>query len=282
MCFIFQEDSMAQFLSSQTTIRYWQRVRATVPLVHCMTNNVVTNWTANALLAAGVSPAMVVEDSEAEVFAAIASALLINVGTLQTAQAQAMAKAVASARRAGKPWVLDPVAAGVLPYRTAFCRGLLNEMPTVVRGNPSEILALAGEAAQGRGADSTHGSDEALAAAKRLAVEAKTIVAVTGATDYITDGERTLRVDNGHPLLQRVTGTGCSLSALVAAYVSTASDKNEAMEAAASACAVFAIAGEIAAQKALERSEGPGSFAVYLLDALAALDGATIERRIRS
>ncbi|MDR2017251.1 MAG: hydroxyethylthiazole kinase [Burkholderiales bacterium] len=273
---------MAQFLSSQTTIRYWQRVRATVPLVHCMTNNVVTNWTANALLAAGVSPAMVVEDSEAEVFAAIASALLINVGTLQTAQAQAMAKAVASARRAGKPWVLDPVAAGVLPYRTAFCRGLLNEMPTVVRGNPSEILALAGEAAQGRGADSTHGSDEALAAAKRLAVEAKTIVAVTGATDYITDGERTLRVDNGHPLLQRVTGTGCSLSALVAAYVSTASDKNEAMEAAASACAVFAIAGEIAAQKALERSEGPGSFAVYLLDALAALDGATIERRIRS
>jgi hydroxyethylthiazole kinase len=224
---------------------------------------------------------MLSDPSEAETLAAVASALLINVGTLHTAQAQAMTAAVASAQRAGKPWVLDPVAVGLLPLRTELCRDLLRENPTVIRGNPSEILALAGETAQCRGADSTQGSDEALAAAKHLASEVKTIVAVTGASDYITDGERTLRIDNGHPLLQRVTGTGCALSALVAAYVSTASNKGEALEAAASACAVFSVAGEEAAQKTLDRNEGTGSFAVYLLDALTTLDETTLERKMR-
>ncbi|MDR0769796.1 MAG: hydroxyethylthiazole kinase [Burkholderiales bacterium] len=273
---------MAQLLSSQTAFAYWQRVRAAVPLTLCLTNNVVTNWTANVLLAAHASPAMLDDESESEVLASVASALLINVGTLNAMHAQAMLKATASARRSGKPWVLDPVAAGLLPFRTTLCHRLLGDAPTVIRGNPSEILALAGEAAQSRGADSAHDSDEALPAAKHLATEAKTVVVVTGATDYITDGERTLRVDNGHPLLQRVTGTGCALSALVAAYVSTAVDKKEVMEAAASACAVFAVAGEMAAEKALDRNEGPGSFAVYLLDALAVLDGVALERRMRS
>ncbi|MDR2243838.1 MAG: hydroxyethylthiazole kinase [Burkholderiales bacterium] len=271
---------MAQLLPSQTAIHYWQRVRSTVPLTLCLTNNVVTNWTANVLLAAHASPAMLDDDSEAEALAAVASALLINVGTLNATHAQAMTKAVASAKRAGKPWVLDPVAVGLLPLRTALCRNLLRENPTVVRGNPSEILTLAGETAKCRGADSTQGSEEALMAAKHLALEAKTIVAVTGASDYITDGERTWRIDNGHPLLQRVTGTGCALSALVAAYVSTASNKSEVLEAAASACAVFSVAGEEAAQKTLDRNEGTGSFAVYLLDALAMLDEITLEKRM--
>jgi hydroxyethylthiazole kinase len=176
--------------------------------------------------------------------------------------------------------VLDPVAVGLLPLRTELCRDLLHEKPTVIRGNPSEVLTLAGEVARCRGADSTQRSDEALAAAKHLAVEAKTIVAVTGAVDYITDGERTLRIDNGHPLLQRVTGTGCALSALVAAYVSTASNRNEVLEAAASACAVFSVAGEEAAQKTFDRNEGTGSFAVYLLDTLATLDETTLEKRM--
>ncbi|MCL2297146.1 MAG: hydroxyethylthiazole kinase [Proteobacteria bacterium] len=271
---------MAQLLSSQTAVCYWQRVRTATPLVFCMTNDVVTNWTANVLLAAGASPAMLSDPSESEALAAVASALSINVGTLHVAQAEAMKKAVASAQRAGKPWVLDPVAVGLLPLRTELCRDLLRESPTVIRGNPSEILVLAGEASQGRGADSTQSSDEALAAAKHLALGAKTIVAVTGASDYITDGERTLRIDNGHPLLQRVTGTGCALSALVAAYVSTALNRSEALDAAASACAVFSIAGEEAAQKALDRNEGSGSFAVYLLDALTTLDETTLEKRM--
>ncbi|MDR2710440.1 MAG: hydroxyethylthiazole kinase [Burkholderiales bacterium] len=268
-------------LSFQTVARYQQRVRAVAPLVHCMTNEVVTNWTANVLLAAGASPAMLADVQEAEAFAAVASALLINLGTLHQAQMQAMAAAVTSTQRAGKPWVLDPVAVGMLPLRTPFCRELLHEKPTVIRGNPSEILALAGEAASVRGPDSTQGSDEARPSAERLARELKTIVSVTGATDYITDGERTLAVNNGHPLLQRVTGTGCALSALVAAYVSTASSKNEILEAAASACTVFAVAGKAAAQKALDRNEGPGSFAVYLLDALATLDETTLESKMQ-
>ncbi|MCL2871751.1 MAG: hydroxyethylthiazole kinase [Betaproteobacteria bacterium] len=270
---------MAQHLSFQTAARYQQRVRATAPLVHCMTNEVVTNWTANVLLAAGASPAMLADASEAEVFAAIASALLINLGTLHVAQTQAMTAAVDATRRSGKPWVLDPVAVGVLPLRTRFCHDLLGEKPTVIRGNPSEILALAGEASEVRGPDSTQGSDDALTAAERLARDVKTIVAVTGATDYITDGKRTIRVDNGHPLLQRVTGTGCALSALVAAYVSTASNEAEVLEAAASACAVFSVAGEEAAQ--LAHHKGPGSFAVYLLDALATLDEAILERKMQ-
>jgi hydroxyethylthiazole kinase len=277
----FSRGLMAQLLSSQTAIRYWQRVHAAVPLTLCITNNVVMNWTANVLLAAGASPTMLSDPSESETLAAVASALLVNVGTLHASQAQVMVKAVASAQRAEKPWVLDPVAVGLLPLRTELCRDLLHKKPTVIRGNPSEILALAGEASQCRGADSTQSSDEALAAAKRLAFEAKTIVTVTGAVDYITDGEHTLRIDNGHPLLQRVTGTGCALSALVAAYVSTALNRNEVLEAAASACAVFSVAGEEAAQKALDRNEGPGSFAVYLLDALAALNETTLERRMR-
>lgn len=272
---------MAQHLLFQTAARYQQRVRATAPLVHCLTNEVVTNWTANVLLAAGASPAMLADSSEAEVFSAVASTLLINLGTLHVAQTRTMAAAVDATRRSGKPWVLDPVAVGVLPLRTKFCHTLLREKPTVIRGNPSEILALAGEASEVRGPDSTQGSDEALAAAERLAREVKTIVAVTGATDYITDGARTIRVDNGHPLLQRVTGTGCALSALVAAYVSTASNEDEILEAAASACAVFSVAGEEAAQKALARHEGPGSFAVYLLDALATLDEATLENKMQ-
>lgn len=242
-----------------------ERVRARTPLVHCLTNSVVTAFTANALLALGAAPAMVVAAEEVAEFAAIASALLVNIGTLDAPQARAMELAVEAAVRAGTPWVLDPVAVGFLAYRTAFARGLVTRQPAAIRGNASEILALAGEEGGGRGVDSTQASDAALDAAHRLARSTGAVVAVTGSTDFITDGERTVALLGGHPLLQRVTGTGCALSALVAAFLAGAPDR---LFAVAAACACMKRAGE----RAAAQSAGPGSFAVAVLDALSSLE----------
>jgi hydroxyethylthiazole kinase len=249
-----------------------QRLRAAAPLVHCLTNSVVTAFNANALLAVGAAPAMVVEPVEAAAFAAIAGALYVNVGTLSALQATSICAAVASAVVAGTPWTLDPVAVGALAWRSEFCAELLEQHPTAIRGNASEILALAGAGGGGRGVDSTADSMGALDAAQRLAARTGAVVAVTGATDYITDGDSVLSVCGGDALLQRVTGTGCSLSALVAAFNAGAGDR---LAATAAACALMKLAGETAARTSL----GPGSFAVALLDALASTDAAALAAR---
>ncbi len=157
------------------------------PLVHCMTNDVVQTFTANTLLALGASPAMVIETEEASQFAAIASALLINVGTLTQPRAQAMSAAVEQAQT---PWTLDPVAVGALDYRRRFCVELLSHKPTAIRGNASEIMALAGVANGGRGVDTTDAAANAIPAAQTLARETGAIVVVTGEVDYVTDGHR--------------------------------------------------------------------------------------------
>ncbi|MGL6071766.1 hydroxyethylthiazole kinase, partial [Craterilacuibacter sp.] len=196
----------------------------------------------------------------------------VNVGTLDAAQRDAMLVAVASANTAGTPWVLDPVAAGVLPFRTAFCRELLRCRPAVIRGNASEIRALAGEAGQGRGVDSLDASEAALDAAQRLSRDSGALVIVTGATDYLCDGEAMLAVSGGHARLQQVTGTGCSLSALVAAACALAGERLPAL---AAVCALMKLAGE----RAAAASVGPGSFAVALLDEIAAIDGAALQAR---
>lgn len=187
------------------------------PLVHCMTNDVVQTFTANVLLAIGASPAMVIDPDEASQFAAIADALLINVGTLTVERAEAMRAAARSATQAGKPWTLDPVAVGALTLRTEFCRELLALQPAAVRGNASEIMALAGVSGGGRGVDTTDTAAAALPAAQALARQLNTVVAVTGEVDYVTDGQRIRMVTGGDPLMTRVVGTGCALSAVVAA-----------------------------------------------------------------
>ena len=156
------------------------------PLVHCMTNDVVQTFTANVLLAVGASPAMVIDPQEASQFAALADALLINVGTLTVDRAQAMRAAALSAQNAGKPWALDPVAVGALTLRSAFCHELLSLQPAAIRGNASEIMALAGMSAGGRGVDTTDTAAAALPAAQALARQINTIVAVTGEVDYVT------------------------------------------------------------------------------------------------
>lgn len=237
------------------------RLRAAAPLVHCLTNEVVQSITANVLLAIGASPAMIVAEEEVADFAAIAGALLVNVGTLYPARLAAMRSAVAAAQRAGTPWTLDPVAAGVLGYRTEALRQLMAQGPAAIRGNASEILALAGAAAGGKGVDSTAASAAAIEAAQALARSTGAVVAVTGAVDYVTDGARTWAVPGGDPLMTRVVGTGCALSAVVAAFTAGAPDR---LAAVAAACAVMSRAGEIAARAAA----GPGSFLPAFLDAL--------------
>ncbi|EOV9672473.1 hydroxyethylthiazole kinase [Cronobacter turicensis] len=237
--------------------------RRHAPLVHCITNDVVQNFTANVLLALGASPAMVVDAEEAAQFAAIADALLINLGTLTRPQQQAMRAAIDSACAAGKPWTLDPVAVGALTLRTEFAQEILARRPAAIRGNASEIRALAGESGGGRGVDATESAHQARKAACLLARRSGAVVAVTGEVDYIIDGERTLAVEGGTAMLTRVVGTGCALSAVVAACCALPGDR---LENVATACWLMKRAGE----QAQAISRGPGSFASALLDSLHA------------
>jgi hydroxyethylthiazole kinase len=251
-----------------------QRVRDTSPLVQCLTNSVVTNFTANVLLAAGAAPAMVDIVGEAGPFAEIASGVLLNLGTLPSGQPDAMREAAAAAARVGTPWVLDPVAVGSLPVRTVLAEQLVALRPTVVRGNPSEIIAVAGLGGGGRGVDATAGVEDAAAAASALAERTGGMVAVSGPVDLVVGGGRSIRVANGDPLLTRVTGGGCALGALMAAYVADADDR---LAGTAAAVAHYTVAAELAA----EQSQGPGSFAVAFLDALAAVTPEIVAERAR-
>jgi hydroxyethylthiazole kinase len=236
---------------------------ASAPLVQCLTNTVVANFTANALLAAGASPAMVEVPGEAGPFARIASAVLVNLGTPHAEQRRAMVEAATAAGEAGTPWVLDPVAVGSLPVRTELAHRLLALRPTVVRGNPSEVLALADRGTGGRGVDATATAADAADAADHLAREHGCVVTVSGPADLVTDGDRACWLEGGHPLLTEVTGGGCALGALVAASLADEPD--------AYAATVRAVTrwGDAAA-RAAKAAAGPGSFAVALLDELAA------------
>lgn len=245
-----------------------EELRAAPPLTHCITNAVVTGFTANVLLAIGAAPAMVDIVGESEMFASVASGVLINLGTPTPEQRAASREAVAGAAAAGTPWVLDPVAIGMLPVRTALAQELAAQRPTAIRGNASEILALAGAGTGGRGVDATDATDAAVDAAFALAQRHGSVVAVSGPVDLITDGERIIRIANGDEMLTRVTGGGCALGAVMAAFLGTARGTGtDAVTAVAAASLVYTIAAERAASV----SAGPGSFAVALLDALAAI-----------
>lgn len=258
----------------------WTRLTAVheqAPLIHNITNFVVMNNTANALLALGASPAMIHATDEVEDFVTVSQALVVNIGTLYSEQVAACKLAAARAKAVGVPWILDPVGVGATPYRRAVAASLLRWGPTVIRGNGSEILTLAQHTqvgTTGRGVDSLDASDTALAAAQRLAAESHAVVAVTGVVDYVTDGERVVEIHNGHPLMARVTGLGCSATAVIGAFLAVESD---AFAATVAALAVFSVAGEVAAGWAA----GPGSLQVALLDALYTLDEATLQTHLR-
>ncbi len=249
-------------------------LRERAPLVQCLTNIVVAQWTANVLLATGAAPAMVDNPHEAGAFAAIAGGVLINLGTPYDDTTTGMAAAVASAGESGTPWVLDPVAAGVAQWRTGVARSLLESAtPRIIRGNASEILALAGGIG-GKGVESVDSPEAALDVARGLALRHGTTVAVSGAVDHVTDGHRLVRIANGHPLMTRVTGVGCALGALMAAFCAVVQD---GVLAATAATAVLTVAADEAALV----SRGPGAFAVALLDALDALCPEVLAANVR-
>ena len=262
-------------IDAAATSRCLDAIRERRPLIHNITNLVVTNTTANALLALGASPAMVEGADEVEEFVAKSAALVVNLGTMSADRAAAMRLAVAAARRADVPWVLDPVAVGVMRYRSWLARDLLTHAPAAIRGNASEILNLEGGAdGMAHGVDSTAGSAAAVAAAQRLARATGAAVGVTGAIDYVTDGSRTIGIHNGDAMMARVTGLGCTATAIVGACLAVEQDRFAAV---AHGLAVTAVAGEIAAA----RAHGPGSLQLEFYDALYRLDAATLEERIR-
>ena len=188
-------------------------MRNTRPLVQCLTNNVVTQVTANVLLAAGATPAMCDTPEESAAFASVASGVLINPGTPSAEQYAGMRQAILGANSVGTPWVLDPVAAGALPHRTAFSREILAYRPAAIRGNASEIAALAGVGAGGRGVDATDEVEATIPAARDLSAQTGGVVAISGAQDVIVSTRRVTRLVSGHPMMQLVIGTGCSLGA---------------------------------------------------------------------
>jgi hydroxyethylthiazole kinase len=242
-----------------------KQVRETKPLVHNITNFVVMNFTANLLLAAGASPVMAHAENEVEEMVSFAKALVLNIGTLDDAWIAAMLKAGRKASALGVPIILDPVGAGATRLRTDAAKRILAETRvTLVRGNASEILALGGTASKARGVDSADSVDAAAGRAVRLAQELGVPVAITGAVDFITDGKRVVRVANGHPLMGRVTGTGCGATAIIGAFAGVDSDP---VSAAATALAYYGLAGEYAADGAA----GPGTFMIRFIDALHAL-----------
>lgn len=237
-------------------------IRAVHPVVLSFTNSVAQALTANMLLAVGACPVMLKDRSEAEnLLEAGCGGMLVNVGTLTAAQATHMLDAATAAHENGVPWVLDPVAAGILEFRTAVCGELLTRHPSIIRGNASEIMALAGHAATARGTDSTLPSADAVEAAQELAERTQAVVLVTGEVDYVADGSTLRAISGGHPLMTRVAGVGCGLGALAAACLACAPNAQDA------AVAASCILGD-AGLRAAGRAGTVGSFATALLDEL--------------
>jgi hydroxyethylthiazole kinase len=237
------------------------------PLVQCITNYVSMDLAANLLNAAGASPAMVHDAREAGEFAGISQAVVANIGTPSPGWADGMLAATTVAQQRGTPWVLDPVAVGATSYRRELAEQLLSHRPTVVRGNAGEILALAGVAGAGRGVDSADTpATDVSEQAQRLAAELDCVVAVTGSSDLVTDGSRTVIIDGGDPRAPMITALGCSATALVAGCCAVDDDP---LAATAAALAMITVAIEAAGRQA----DGPGSLRWRLLDELAATTG---------
>jgi hydroxyethylthiazole kinase len=232
------------------------RLRTVSPRVHCITNAVAQNFTANALLAAGCMPSMTLSPEEIAAFVARSGALLVNLGTFDRERRQATAIAIETASQNKVPWLLDPVFVDRSTPRAAFARELIALAPNTVRLNHAEFSALAG-------------SEPTRAALVAYARDRKVVIGLSGETDLVTDGERVAMIGNGHPLMAKVTAMGCAASALMAACLAVEPD---AWRASAAALAMIGVAGELAAAKA----EGPGSFAVAIIDALHNLDGPTL------
>jgi hydroxyethylthiazole kinase len=250
-------------------------VRNNSPLVHNITNYVVMNNTANALLAVGASPIMAHAIEEVEEMVHISGALVINIGTLSAQWVAAMEKAMIKAKALDKPIVLDPVGAGASQFRNQVLKRLLESAPpTIVRGNASEILATLSSSGKTKGVDATDSSESAIETGKTLSDMTGGTVVISGAIDYIINGDLKYTVANGDPLMTKVTGLGCTATALNGAFAAVQKDHSRA---AFSAMAVMGIAGEMAKRI----SQGPGSFQMHFLDALYQMNEDDIRKYFR-
>ena len=265
---------MAVELSAQDIWNDVKRIREVSPLVHNITNYVVMNTTANALLAIGASPVMAHAQDEVADMVGIASALVINIGTLSPDWIVAMKKAMAVAAAKGTPIILDPVGAGATAFRTQTCHDLLEQtQPTVIRGNASEIMALIDSTIQTKGVDSSIDITP-VKATQSLASRHSCVVVVSGERDLIADERSCVYVDNGHPMMPKVTGLGCTASALMGAFAAV---QPNPLLAAAHTMAVMGICGEIAA----ERASGPGSLQMHFIDSLYQLSEHQLKDRLK-
>ncbi|UCG11908.1 MAG: hydroxyethylthiazole kinase [Deltaproteobacteria bacterium] len=252
-----------------------EKVRKERPLVHNITNFVVMNFTANTLLAMGASPVMAHAVDEVEEMVSFARAFVINIGTLSEPWIEAMFKGGRKANELGIPIVLDPVGSGATSLRTTTFRKLIKELNlAVVRGNASEILSVASDEIRTKGVDAAHDAGQALETARSVAKEIGSVAAITGRIDLITDGDTVIRCNNGHPLLGRVTGTGCAATTTIAAFAGVTDDR---LEATSAGLAFFGLAGELAAA----RANSPGSFMVSLVDALYEISPQEFQARAR-
>lgn len=255
------------------------QMRAARPLVQNITNYVSMDIAANALLAVGASPAMVHAPEESPQFVALAGALVVNIGTLSADTAHAAQIATTAARQLGRPWLFDPVGVGATDYRNDVATELMENRPTILRGNASEVMAIARLAgltttsAAPRGVDSANTTTEAEQLCVELAQRAGCVVVATGEIDIATDGKQIVRLANGSPLMTRVTALGCSLSSVMGAFMAIAPP----LDAAVAALAVYGVAGDMAA----EIAQRPGSFRVAFLDALDAITAADISARLQ-
>ena len=258
-------------------------VRARTPLVHCITNYVTVHDVANVLIACGASPIMSDEPQDVEDITSICNALVVNIGTLNSQSIAGMSLASARAQELGHPIVLDPVGAGASSLRTTTAARLLeNRKVACVRGNMSEIKALAMGTATTRGVDVAPGDavtldnlDAVAAFTRDFAAKANTIVAVSGAIDLVSDAERTYVISNGHKMMGGITGSGCMLTGVVAAYL--AANPKHGLEAVAAAFAMFGLSGKLAAEKALELGCGNATYSNLLIDEVSKMDARTLD-----
>jgi hydroxyethylthiazole kinase len=252
-----------------------QAIRQNSPLIHNITNYVVMNYTANALLALGASPVMAHAEEEVEDMVNIAGALVINIGTLSSHWIKSMFRAANEAHKRNIPIVLDPVGAGATGYRTRITREFIETVPpTIIRGNASEILSILTDDAKTKGVDSTAASNDAINDARQINRTYGSIVCISGEVDYIVSADHIIKVMNGHPLMTKVTGMGCTASALCGAFAAVNTHTSLAV---AEAMAVMGIAGELAVAKAA----GPGSLQYHFLDALYAFSHEDIQHLLK-
>lgn len=250
-----------------------ENLREKNPLVHNITNVVVTNFVANGLLSLGASPVMAYAKEEVADMAKIANSLVLNIGTLSTTEVEAMIIAGKSANTNGVPVVLDPVGAGATTFRTESVRRILAEVKVdILRGNSAEIANVIGENWLIKGVDAGDGAGDIVELAKNASKKHECVVVITGKNDVVTDGDETYIVENGHSMLTKVTGAGCLVSAVIGAFSTTAENK---VLTSVSALVYYGVAAELAAKKQAEN--GPGSFQIELLNQLHQVSSKEIE-----